>query len=182
MPHHIRARNGASQHCHIPPPRNLQQQSSSGINNTISTSDISSSKRKVPEGWIDDLDEELDASRSFENHGFTSASAFFQTQDHPSIDSLGLDYHNSSGRFPRPMISIPPRPKGPILGQTSEERIFSDLSQHSDEEPSGTIYPNNNNNNNNSNNNNNNNNNTDIDSGHFDFTDFSGSENDKKYE
>ena len=180
MPHHIRARNGASQHCHIPPPCNLQQQSSSGINNIISCSNILPSKRKVPGEWTDDLDEELDASRSFENHGFTSASAFFQTQDHPSIDSLGLDYHNSSGRFPRPMISIPPRPKGPILGQTSEERIFSDLSQHSDEEPSGTIYPNNNNNNNNSNNNNNNN--TDIDSGHFDFTDFSGSENDKKYE
>ena len=169
MPHHIRARNGASQHCHIPPPRNLQQQSSSGINNTISTSDISSSKRKVPEGWIDDLDEELDASRSFENHGFTSASAFFQTQDHPSIESLGLDYHNSSGRFPRPMISIPPRPKGPALGQTSVERIFSDLSQHSDEEPSWIIYPNNNND-------------PDIDNGHFGSTDFSGSENDKKYE
>ena len=180
MPHHIRARNGASQLCHIPPPCNLQQQSSSGINNIISCSNILPSKRKVPGEWTDDLDEELDASRSFENYGFTSASAFFQTQDHPSIDSLGLDYHNSSGRFPRPMISIPPRPKGPVLGQTSEERIFSDLSQHSDEEPSGTIYPNNNNNNNNSNNNNNNN--TDIDSGHFDFTDFSGSENDKKYE
>ena len=168
MPHHIRARNGASQHCHIPPPCNLQQQSSSGINNIISCSNILPSKRKVPGEWTDDLDEELDASRSFENYGFTSASAFFQTQDHPSIYSLGLDYHNSSGSLPRHMVSIPPRPKGPIFGQTLEERVFSDLSQHSDKELSRIIYSNDTNN-------------TDIDNNYFGFIHFSVFKNNKKY-